>query len=427
MIRKFLFVLTLLVTATAVAQKNNASAYSFFGIGDSNSSNTVEQLSMGGTGVAYSDFYRLNMSNPASLAALQFTSYALALENKNISAKDNNNKQTASTTYLSYLAFATAVGPKGGLSFGLLPNTSVGYSLLSSEFGSDDEINELTLYEGNGGTNKVFMAFGYSFFKGFSFGLQGNYIFGNVENSIIHQVRDVSLATKYETVANSTGFSLNAGFQYLTKTKNNLNLYAGASFDLENELKSEGNEYLYSVETASFSSPRDTLLNNESVGYLKTPLKSSFGIGVGKDNRWFAGADISFRNAIEIEGNVFNSFSKIKYDKFSRVSLGGYYVPNFNSITNYWDRVTYRAGIKYEKTGLSVDPTGSRTNFRAINDFGISFGVGLPLSGQLSNLNMGFELGKRGKATDGLVSENYVNFRMSLSLADRWFKKREIF
>ena len=76
---------------------------------------------------------------------------------------------------------------------------------------------------------------------------------------------------------------------------------------------------------------------------------------------------------------------------------------------------------------MTIDPSGNGSNFKAIDDFGISFGVGLPLAGQLSNLNIGFELGKRGKVTDGLVRENYYNFRLSLSLADKWFKKREIF
>lgn len=427
MIRKILLVFSLLVTVISLAQKSNVSAYSFFGIGDSNSSNTTEHLAMGGAGVAYSDFYRLNMSNPASLASLQFTSYALALENKNISAKDNNNKQSAATTYLSYLAMAVPLGTKGGMSFGLLPNSSVGYSLLSNVEGSNDEVEELTLYEGEGGTNKVYMGFGYNLFKGFNIGLQGNYFFGKVENSVVHQVKDVSLATKYETIANLKGFSLNAGFQYSKKTKNNLNLYAGASFEFDNELESDGNEYLYSVDFNVSGVPRDTLLSNSNIGTLKTPMKSTFGVGVGKDNKWFAGADISVRKAIEIDGVIFNSFTKVKYDKFSRFSLGGYYVPDFNSITNYWERVTYRAGLKVEKTGLTIDPSGNGSNFMAIDDFGISFGVGLPLAGQLSNLNIGFELGKRGKVTDGLVRENYYNFRLSLSLADKWFKKREIF
>ena len=49
------------------------------------------------------------------------------------------------------------------------------------------------------------------------------------------------------------------------------------------------------------------------------------------------------------------------------------------------------------------------------------------MSKQLSNLNIGFEIGKRGQTAKGLVQENYVNFRLGLSLNDKWFKKLEIF
>ena len=128
-----------------------------------------------------------------------------------------------------------------------------------------------------------------------------------------------------------------------------------------------------------------------------------------------------------MEGSVFNSYSKIAYDKSNKVAIGGFYTPKFNSILSYWERVTYRAGLKFEKTGLLVDGVGSGTNFTAIDDFGISFGIGLPLSQQLSNINLGFEFGKRGTKDNGLVQENYFNFRLSLSLNDKWFKKLEIF
>ena len=45
-----------------------------------------------------------------------------------------------------------------------------------------------------------------------------------------------------------------------------------------------------------------------------------------------------------------------------------------------------------------------------INEFGISFGVGLPVGKELSTFNLGFEIGKRGTIDSGLVKENYFNF-----------------
>ena len=80
--------------------------------------------------------------------------------------------------------------------------------------------------------------------------------------------------------------------------------------------------------------------------------------------------------------------------------------------------MTYRAGIRYEDTGIMI-------RNESINDFGISFGLGLPVGRSLSNLNVGFEFGKRGTTDSGLIKENYANFHISLSLNDKWFIKRK--
>ncbi|WP_372744944.1 hypothetical protein [Lutibacter sp.] len=427
MVKKIIVVFTtLFITFNGFAQKNNSSAYSFFGIGDISSSNTVEQLSMGGAGVSLNDNLHLNLSNPASLSSLKFTTYTLGLENNNLSVKESDISQKAATTYLSYLALGVPLGEKGGLGFGLMPYSSVGYSLTSNVY-VDDELTEITLYNGEGGTNKVYLAVGFEIFKGFSVGVQGNYLFGKIDNSVVNQIKGVSRATKYQTISNLESFSLNTGFQYKKELKNNLNLHFGGNVNLENEITSDGNKYLYSVSIGNYEIPRDTILNEESNGKIIAPLKSSLGIGVGKENKWYASLDYNFQKALKLDGNVLNNYSKIKYDNSNKIALGGFFIPKYNSITSYWDRVTYRAGIKLEKTGLLVNGSGIENDFTAIDDYGISFGVGLPVSNQLSNLNIGFEFGKRGETEKGLVQENYFNFRLSLSLNDKWFRKLEIF
>jgi hypothetical protein len=427
MIKRIIVILTLFVSINSFAQKNNTSAYSFFGIGDRNSLNTVEQLSMGGVGVSFNDFYHLNFSNPASVSSLSFTTYAIAVENRNTTVKDGLDNQSAATTYLSYLALGVPVGENGGLSFGLLPNSSVGYSLNSSSSDNEGVLSNQAIYNGEGGTNKVFLNFAYKPFKGLSLGVQGNYIFGKVENRIINQVTDDPLSTVYETISNLKGFTYNVGMQYETKITKKLDLSVGANFDLNSTIDADGNEYLYSRDLLTSGRAKDTILNSKSSGSFKSPLKTSLGVGLGEKNKWFAGVDYSFQDALELNGNVFNSNSKIAYDNYSKIAVGGFYTPKINSISSYWERVTYRAGFKYEKTGLLVDGIGNGADFTEVNDFGISFGVGLPLSQQLSNVNLGFEFGKRGKTTNGLVQENYINFRLSLSLNDKWFKKLEIF
>ncbi len=216
MVKKIIVVLTtLFITIGSFAQKNSTSAYSFFGIGDVNKSNTVEELSMGGVGVSMNDNFHLNFTNPAGISGLRFTTYSLAIENKNLQSKDAVGNEKAATTYLSYLALGIPLGEKGGMSFGLMPNSTVGYSLTEYQYDSNNDLQKSSLFQGTGGTNKVFLGFGYEIAKGLSVGIQANYLFGKIENSIILQENDVALASKYQTIANVNSFSLNTGFQII--------------------------------------------------------------------------------------------------------------------------------------------------------------------------------------------------------------------
>lgn len=424
MIKKTVIAITLLITIQSYSQKTNTSPYSFFGVGENSNSRTVEQLSMGGIGVTLNESFRLNLANPASYAYLNFTTYTLGIESKNNTAKQGTINQKSTATSLSYLAVGIPIGANGGFAFGLLPNSTVGYSLISNEYDISNSIISATQYKGAGGTNKVFLGFGYKIIKNLSIGFQGNFIFGNINNSITNQQLNDALSAKYQTVSNVNSFMFNSGFIYEKEVKKGINLKLGANFELNNNLRAKGNEYLYS-ETLDI--PRDTVLNKTTTGFIKTPLKSTLGLGLGAENKWFASINYSFQKALNEQGKVFPNFSKIAYGNYNRISMGGFYTPKYNSITSYWERVTYRAGLKYEKTGLLVDMLGTGANFRAVNDFGISFGVGLPIGNQLSNLNVGFELGKRGKQTNDLIQEKYINFRVSFSLNDKWFNKIEIF
>lgn len=425
MTKRIIIAFFLLVSVAGFAQKNNTSPYSFFGLGENKSTATIENLSMGGIGVAIQDTHHINFTNPAALASLYYTTYTLGAETKALNIKSSTANEKVSSTYLSYLAVGIPIGKKGGFAFGLMPNTSVGYSLLLKDMDNENNITQATSYEGKGGTNRVFLEGGYELFKNFKFGFETSYIFGDINNSILNIINGTSLATKYETKSSIKGFDFKVGVQYKTELKNDVKAYFGASFDLDNSLDVDGNKYLYSV-AASNNKPRDTILNKVNSGKINIPLKSALGVGFGKDNKWYAAVNYSFQNALKTNGTTVEGSSKVKYSPSSKLSIGGFYTPKFNSVTNYWQRVTYRAGFKYEKTGLQVDGLGNG-KFSELDDFGMSFGIGLPMGKNLSNINLGVELGEKGKTKSGLVQENYINFRLGLSFNDKWFKKRQIF
>ena len=427
MINKILVAFLLLTSVTFLAQRTNSSPYSYFGIGEEFSETTVEQSSMGGIGVAFNHYKYLNFTNPAAYSDLRYTTYSFGILNNDLTVKSGTSTQNVNSTSLSYFALAFPIGNKAGLSIGLQPVSSIGYSLTNSMTDNNGELSEISSFSGNGGVNRVYSSFGIKVAKGFSVGLEADYNFGNVDNSILNRRSNVSLGTKFDEITVIEGTSVKLGVQYQKELKNKLILNAGATFKLGNSLNVTGDDYLYSLtfNGSGSESPRDTVSSNKIDGKFNLPLKSIVGVGIGRSDNWYAGLEYENQEAISTTGLVASTSGAYRYGSSNRVSLGGFYLPKINSISNYWNRVTYRAGARFEKSGLMVDGSGNNTNFTPIDDFGISFGLGLPLQ-RLSTVNLGFEFGKRGTTNNNLIEENYFNFRLSLSLTDKWFEKRKI-
>src|SRR5690606_29628451 len=153
----------------------------------------------------------------------------------------------------------------------------------------------------------------------------------------------------------------------------------------------------------------------------QVPTTTTWGVGCGEDMKWMLGTEYSFQAMGDFQ-NELSPASNMEYQDANTIRFGGYYIPDYTSFTSYLKRVVYRAGAKMSKSGIVVDN-------REINDFGITFGLGLPL-GQgrnFSNVNIGFELGRRGTKYGDLVEENYFKINLGLALSDMdWFQKRKI-
>jgi hypothetical protein len=89
---------------------------------------------------------------------------------------------------------------------------------------------------------------------------------------------------------------------------------------------------------------------------------------------------------------------------------------------NYFSNVAYRFGFF---TGPDYIKVGQK-----LNQFGASFGMGLPLSynrqapGQSTIINLALEYSKRGN-NNNLLRENLFRFSLGFSLSDLWFGKRK--
>jgi len=427
MIKKFLVLFTLLISTSFLAQRTSLSPYSFFGIGEEFSPVTVEQAGMGGIGVAFSHYKYLNFTNPAAIANLRYTTYGFGGTHKELKLKTATSTQSSALTTFNYVGIGFPIGKKAGFGVGIQPVSSVGYELENTILDANGDITELSLFEGNGGVNRIYFNLGFLLFKDLALGAKASFNFGNINNTIIDQRVGLSLGTKYEEITQVRGSAIQLGAQYKKAVKDDLTITAGAAVKLSNEMRVNGDDYLYSVILLGAAQiPRDTLSTSGISGTFQMPLKSTLGIGIGKTDKWYAGVEYETQDAYQTSGFLSTTNTAFRYGNSNRIGIGGFYIPKINSISSYFDRITYRFGIRMENTGLLVDGSGTNSNFSEIKDFGISFGLGIPLK-RLSTMNVGFEYGKRGTTDNNLIQENYFNMRLSLSLTDvNWFIKRRI-
>ena len=208
MIKKIIFFLAVVISAQAFSQRSTSSPYSYFGVGEEFGTRTVEQISMGSIGAAYSSNRYLNFVNPASLSELRFATYVFGVLNNELTIKDADIEQSTNSTNLSYFSFAFPVSKKMGVIFGMQPTSSVGYSLINTLNNEEGVPIEITQFSGTGDVNRIYGGFGLKLFKGFSVGLEADFLFGNIQNNVLNAREEVTLATKNIEDSNITDFGI---------------------------------------------------------------------------------------------------------------------------------------------------------------------------------------------------------------------------
>ena len=435
MIKKLCLVFIAFLALNVHSQEGTTSPYSFYGIGSLKFKGTSENRSMGGLSI-YTDSIHMNLRNPASYAGKDIKispfngegrpmKFTVGGSHSSTDLKSSTSSAKTSSTTFDYLALSVPMG-KFGMGFGLLPFTSVGYKLESSN--SEDVLTNR--FRGEGGVNVAFLGLGYQITKDLSIGIDAKYNFGNIKNSAIEFVYDdegnpLQFQSRESNRSDLSGLNYNLGVSYNPMITDKLQLTSAFTFSPKADLTSN-NERTFGTIVINANTGQEFSISEieadlEGEGLKTTtltlPTKTSFGFGIGQPRKWFVGAEYSLLKTSEFSNRIVNIDNTTFVDA-STISFGGFYIPQYNSFNKYLKRVVYRAGIRFEETGLEI-------NNESINEFGISFGVGLPVGSFFSNANIGIEVGKRGTTNQNLVEENFVNFQISLSLNDRWFVKRK--
>ena len=364
MIKKFIVIVCFFLSLMANAQSGSASPYSFFGLGESRFKGNLENRSMGGLNIEQ-DSLHINILNPASFAALRLTTFTIGGNYTTTKLKTDSKSDDAQRTTVDYLAVALPLG-KIGVGFGLMPYTSVGYNIQSTSSVPDGQNNVL---KGTGGLNKAFFSLGYTIIPDLVVGADVQYNFGRINNSNLEFLSGVLVGTEEKNKADLNGLAANFGIMYKHKLYKKTNLYSSFTYAPQATLSSTNTK---TISTVTYNSNYDVaiydaLAEKEIRTDLKIPEKTSFGFGVGETKKWLLGAQLVFQNVGKLTDD-FNTADNVSYSKYSSYSLGGFYAPKNNVFSKYFQKVVYRGGLRFTKTGTII-------NSEEIDEKAISFGM----------------------------------------------------
>lgn len=424
------------------AQNLTLSPYSRYGLGDVFAYSNTRNAAMGGIGIGSSSLYSANRLNPASY--VDFLKYStrhrfdLRRTTFEVSGFDNvalqstkTNEGIKNTAGFRELSFVFPSNKKVAFALGFSPMTSVGYSVIDDSLqirvGGDSIIYGRVDYLGRGGVNQAYAGAATSFFKDkLRVGANLSYAFGSIQYewlSLPYGVGANGVKTNINTFISGAGVQLGAQLQD-TLRRDTLNIPIMYRIGIMTDYLLPMNAtrlYTFStVNTASSSQYTDTV-GVEDKQKIAIPIKYGIGGEISKPMHWYFGADVLMQDWKNF--TYFNDSSLLKRDL--QASVGGEITPNYLG-EKYRQRVSYRFGAYYHQSYLNVAD-------RSINDKGVTFGVGLPLSRNrqaftdfLGRLNLSVEMGARGNLSYQPMREIYSRFRVGITISERWFIRRVV-
>ena len=469
------------ISLCSKAQILTSSPYSRYGIGEINLPTFATPSAMGGSFIAYQQDtvapYYINTANPAALAGLRFTVLELGGQAQFTKISNNSTSLNKRNMNFSYGSIGFPIKRLGGMAFGVMPYSTVGYKITSVE--NVSSIGDMTyVFQGDGGVNKAFLGAGikpfrtaeYKFYRSaykdslfankeigkykrvkfgkqliseLAIGANANYLFGSINQTtdVIYpgsityfnvkrqrsiQVSDVSFNAGLQTnfTIDSIRYhgkdSLKRGHKILMKQK--IKIGMGFFVNTPSTINASQNNiiYNYSLDAFGIERPKDTVLNStDNKGTIKLPLEMGLGFSVKKGERLTVLLDATTTN-----WNGFKYFDSPTTDFANsyRVSAGMNYVPNKLAVGsgNYIKRVQYRLGVTYSDGYLDLKNT-------KISNYAVTAGLGLPVGigrfDDIAVVNISAQYGKMGTVSNNLLQEDYFRLVLGFTFNKRWFIK----
>ncbi len=410
---------------TVLAQTNSDSPFSRFGLGLMNQPGFAKGRAMGGVGLAIRNNNHINYLNPASYSALDTMSFLfdfgiMGHYTYTESALGNDEYYGMN---MDHLAFSFPITKWWGASVAVLPYSKVGYSIINEDH--IDNIGFLDyIYTGNGGINQLNLGTSVELFSRLSLGINMKYLFGYIDltRAVQFPFDQTRSYSEVESRTEVSDFIIDLGIQYSHDFNEDFNITMGLIFDNKSKVSAENSIVkrnifpgsITSINDSTYLSPEFILEDTSQTGNIIIPSNLGVGFSFNYADKILFGID--YYQQDWSNSTFFHSNQTLTNSNSFHAGLE--VIPNPEALRGYHKRIAYRLGGHYSNSYIQHEG-------EQMKDYGISFGVGLPLRNTKSSFNFTFEGGRRGLMESEKLLENYVLISFSVTLHDFWFVKRK--
>lgn len=440
-IKKTLLIIFSSLLATTLAAQMTNSPYSRYGYGVLKDQAVGPAKGMGGIGYGLRHKQGANPMNPASYSNVDSLTFMLDLGVNYTKARlsEGNNSQSDDNGGLDYATLLFPVYKNLGVSLGVLPYSSVGYS-----YGSDQKIGDISYrntFEGSGGLSQIYFGVGYKlpYINGLSLGVNASYLFGKVNHTrslpSISGIKDAYMSVENMSLKLRT-FKFDLGAQYEFQASLKDKFVAGALFspkiNSKGTFESSSTNYDSNGTTLPGGQTGDTI-NNVAAGI---PMTLGVGFSWTHNDNLTVGADVTYQEWSKVAYTELVSDGLKSGDRFNnrwKFALGTEYTMDPME-RNFIKRIRFRGGLNYSKSYINVSHLGSDNLYqnKGYNEYGATLGFGLPLrdledwGGRTTYLNITLEYKRIEPVVKTMIKEQYFGISVGVNFNELWFWRNKI-
>lgn len=417
----FLLVISsLFLVQIANSQNNTNSPYTRFGFGDLSDTNSGEQRAMGGVSIGARASQNINTVNPASYSAVDSMTFMFDIGTSALISRfsDPTGGKTTFNGNIEYITMQFPLYKWMGFSAGLLPYSFSGYNFFTSDTATilnntsdPGKVAYTKNFSGIGGFSQVYTGVSANLFNHVSLGINAYYMYGsinNYRNIDFGSLSGFTSTTQLNSIS-ASNFRFRFGAQFYNTFAKKHDITLGVIYEQKAKMNGAFTQINTGVITDTINVPGSTDFEMPTIYGLGLYYTFDKKLSVGLDYSMQGWKDTKFFGKTDSLSNR------------SKIAIGLEYQPDPRS-RKFTDRIRYRAGFNTTDSYYKVDGVTLPKNF------GISFGLGLPLYNKVSNttsmLNTTFEYGKIG--SNSTLREDYFKFTLNIVFNEHWFFKRKL-